>query len=287
MILSYELFYRLAIFNLKDLIEILSITSGLYFFSVWLKQDKQKPLVLYFYSICSLVILANLIYLPTLSNLLSTIFPVVIMLFILIHQRSLQQNFVALKNIQPAQIFHTNWLETLLRSCIIAANNKKPISCLIEGQDSLANLVSCDLIVKAKLEPELLDALVTSNNYDENKMIWLSNTGFLIGLNTNLIMNIKDHVLNNNNNNNKIDNWLIQAIWFTKQTDCLIFRMHQLSKKFDIIIAGKLIENVSMDYAIKLIQKHAIQDLIKHNSYLDRKNYDHQIQKKSGQQLHT
>lgn len=281
MIWSAELFYRLAIFNLKDLIEILSITGGLYFFSIWLKQDHQKPLVLYFYSICSLVIMANLIYLPTLSNLLTTIFPVIIMLFILIHQRSLQQNFVALRNIQPAQIINANWLETLLRTCIIAANNKQPIHCLIEGQNSLANLVSCDLIVKAKLESELLDALITSDSYDASQMIWLSNTGVLIGLNTKLVINTKEL------NNNKIDHWQEQAIWFSKQTDCLIFRMHQINKSFDIITSGKLLEKISMDHAIKLLQKHLIQNLAKTNSNQDRKNHAYQIQKKSESQLPT
>jgi len=276
---SHELFYRIAIFNLKDVIEILSITSGLYFFSVWLKQDQQKPLVLYFYSVCSLVIMANLIYLPTLSSLLITIFPIMIMLFILIHQRSLQQNFVALKNIQPAQnIINTNWLETLLRACIIAANNKQSISCLIEGQDNLANLVSCSLIVKAKLESALLDALVTSNNYDANKMIWLSNTGLLIGLNTNLILN---------NPLNKTDSFQEQAVWFTKQTDCLIFRMHSQSKNFEFITQGKLIENVGMDQAIKLMRKHFIKDLIKNDLTKNGKDHDYQIQKESKQQLTT
>ena len=269
----HELFYRIAIFNIKDIIEILSIASGLYFFSIWLKQDHQKPLVLYFYSTCSLVVLTNLIYLPTLSNLLTTIFPVIIMLFILIHQRSLQQNFVALRNIQPAPNINTNWLETLLRTCIIAANNKQTVNCLIEGQDNLTNLVSCSLTVKAKLEPELLDALVTSNNYDVNKMIWLSNTGLLIGLNTNLIIT---------NTLDKKENFQEQAIWFTKQTDCLIFRMHPQTKNFDLVTQGKSIENVAMDQAIKLMRKHFIKDLIK-----NRKDHDYQIQKKSGSQLTT
>lgn len=272
---SSELFYRLAIFNLKDLIEILSITSGLYFFSVWLKQDLQKPLVLYFYSICSLIIVANLVCLPTLSNLLITIFPVIIMLFILIHQKSLQQNFVALKNIQPAQIANTNWLETLLRTCIIAANNKQPINCLIEGQDSLTSLVSCTLSVKAKLETELLDALVTSSNYDANKLIWLSNNGLLLGLNTSLIMH------------QKINDWLDQAIYFSKQTDCLIFRMYPQTKKFDMITSGKLIENVGMDHAIKLMQKHIIKDIVKNDLIKTREDHAYQIQKKSERQLHT
>ncbi len=274
-----ELFYRLAIFGIKDVIEILCITNAIYFFSVWLKQDLQKPLVLYFYSMCSLVVFAHLANLTTITSTLSMLYPAIIMLFILIHQKSLQHNFVTLKNIQPAHIANHNWLETLLRSCIIAANNKQQIICLIENQDVLSDLVTSTLIIKAKLQPELLDALLTSTNYNPAKMIWLSNTGTLIGLNTDWMSIHTTQKLD--------DDWQTASLLITKQTDALTFRLNPHNKSFDIICDGQLLEKISMDHAIKLMQRHFIRK--NNNPELNKngKTNDHKIQKKSSEQLHT
>lgn len=272
-----ELFYRLAIFGVKDVVEILCITNAIYFFSIWLKQDLQKPLVVYFYSTCSLVILAHLANLTTITGTLSMLYPAIIMLFILIHQKSLQHNFVTLKNIQPAHIANHNWLETLLRSCIIAANNKQQITCLIENQDVLNDLVTSTLIIKAKLQPELLDALLTSSSYNPTKMIWISSTGKLIGLNTDWI--------NINHDPNLDNDWQTNSLLFTKQTDALTFKLNPQNKSFDIIYDGQMLEKISMDHAIKLMHHHFIRKNINPKLNKNGKINDHKIQKKASEQL--
>ena len=274
-----EIFYRLAIFGFRDVIEILCITNAIYFFSIWLKQDQQKPLVLYFYSMCSLVIMAHLANLQTLTASLSTFFPVSIMLFILIHQKSLQKNFVTLKNMQPAQIINHDWLETLLRSCIIAANNKQPIYCLIECYDKLAEHVHTPFLIKSKLQPDLLDALLNSTNYDRHKMIWLSNTGELFGINTDWL--IPKHMLDISKPNYDFDNWQTNSLLFTAQTDALAFRLNPNNKTFDIIATGKILEKITMDQAIKLMRKHFIVKDFKrnreHDAYHNKTNPDQQV----------
>jgi hypothetical protein len=277
-----ELFYRLAIFNFKDVIEILSLSSAIYFFSIWLKQDQQKPLVLYFYSACSLFITAHILELNTLTAGLNFLYPSIIMLFIIIHQKSLQKSFVTLKNIQPAHITNQNWLETLLRSCIIAANNKQPITCLIEGQDRLIDLVHTPIVIKSKLEPGLLDALIHSTNYDCHKMIWLSNTGILLGINTDwLATNCVSDLPNNYIQ--QLDLWQKQAIVVTMQTDATAFRLNPTSKTFDIINGGKLIEKVAMDQAIILMKKY----FTKNDLIQNRDNYEPKNQTENQTHKHT
>lgn len=249
-----ELLYRLAIFNIKDVIEIFCFASIFYFFSIWLKQDRQKPLLFYFYGTCTLLITTHLADLPTISNAIISLCPALIMLFILVHQKSLQKNFVTLKNITPAQNLNLNWLEILLRSCIISANNKKNIYCLIESHDQLNELVHAPFEIKAKLQPELLDVLLSSPSYEQNKMIWLSNTGMLLGINTKWqqVDHTSDH------DSDSLDNWEKKCILSTSKTDALAFRLNSLTKNFDIITEGLLIEKVPIDQAIKLMRKHFI-----------------------------
>jgi hypothetical protein len=272
-----EILYRLAIFGFKDVIEIFSISAGLYYFSMWLKQDKQKSLVLYFYSINSLMIAGHLASLPTLNSALTMLYPSILMLFIVIHQRSLQKNFVTLKNIQPAQITNHNWLEILLRSCIIAANNKRQISCLIEGHDTLNELVSAPFEIKSTLQPELLDALLTSTSYNQHKMIWLSSTGVLLGINTE--WQLLDSIVDNPAS--ELDDWQRNCLLFTTKTDALAFRLNPLTKKFDIVTEGVLLEKIPTDQAIKLMRKHFIKKDLSKN----RRNHDQSTKINLNQQL--
>lgn len=272
-----EIFYRLAIFSPKDIIEIFSITAGLYYFSLWLGQDRQKPLIQYFYSINSLIIAGHLASLPTLNSALTMLYPSILMLFILVHQRSLQKNFVTLKNTQPTQARNHNWLEILLRSCIIAANNKRYIYCLIEGHDTLSELVSAPFEIKSKLHPELLDALLSSANYNQHKMIWLSSAGILLGINTEwqLIESIVD------NQTSELDDWQKNCLLFTIKTDALVFRLNPHTKTFDIITEGVILEKIPTDQAIKLMRKH----FIKNDLSKDRKNNERSTKINPNQQL--
>lgn len=274
-----EIFHRLAIFCTKDVIEIIVITSGLYYFSIWLKHDQQKPLVGYFYGINILIIISHLANLPTLNSAMTVIYSPILMLFILVHQRSLQKNFVALKNIKPVQTINHNWLEILLRSCIIAANNQRQIYCLIEGTDALSSLVNAPFEIKSKIQAELLDILLNSPMYNQYKMIWLSSTGVLLGINT------EWKLINStpNNQTNEVDDWQKDCLLFTAKTDALAFRLNPHTKKFDIITEGILLEKVPTDQAIKLMRKH----FIKNDHSNDRKNHDHNTKVNLNQQLRT
>lgn len=274
-----EVFYRLAIFGWKDAIEILCMTGGLYFFSVWLQHDKQKKLVTHFYAMCSLVVIAHLTELPTLGSSLMSFFPAMIMLFILVHQKSLQSSFVALKNVQPSQTIQSNWLETLLRSCLIAMNNKQQVTCLIEGKDSLAELVTTPFTIKSKLQPDFLDMLLSSSTYDPQKMIWLSDNGILLGVNT--TWQITDKAANNKDS--QLDTWQQNSILFTAQTDTLAFRINPLSRTFDVTMEGKLIENMPTDQAIKLMHKH----FRKQGLHKNKEGYDSYSQTEHNKQSST
>lgn len=247
-----ELFYRLAIFGIKDAVEIGGITGLLYYFSVWLKQDHQKPLVLYFYGLCSVIIIAHFAGLPTLSDSLIALCPAILMLFILIHQKSLQKSFVALKNIQPSQIIQSNWLDTLLRACLIATNHKQKICCLIEGNDALGELVTAPFTLKSKIQPLLLETLLNSSSFDQQKMIWVSNTGLLLGIN---VTWCNDN-LQKAQGNQTIDDWQQNNLLFTAQTDALAFRINPLDRTFDIVVEGKLLEKITIDQAVKLMQRY-------------------------------
>src|SRR3990170_8108111 len=80
----------------RDVLEILFFSSIFYFISCWLKKDKQKNLVGIFQLYIFSIVATYLLDLATINMVLFMYTPSIIMIFILIHQRTLQKNFVGL-----------------------------------------------------------------------------------------------------------------------------------------------------------------------------------------------
>src|SRR5690242_12597081 len=114
-------------FTWRDALEILFLSTAVYYFSLWLTKDRTKNLLPAFYAYCALVFFAYNAQLTTLSQLLLLFSPMVGTIFFLLHQQTLQKNFVALRTLQPARRNNDDWLETLIQTALIALNNKKEI----------------------------------------------------------------------------------------------------------------------------------------------------------------
>ena len=129
-------FYSLII---KDIIEIGCLSILCYWCMCWLKQDHQKPLLIYCYLYCSLWIACFFLDLKTLLHLLELTAPVVVMLFILVHQKTLQKNFIGLYKAMPARKVQTLWLEELIRFCLQTNRN---FMFLVEYKNSIKEFLN-------------------------------------------------------------------------------------------------------------------------------------------------
>ncbi len=85
--------------NWRDCLEIIFFASLFYYLTLWLKKDKTKNLLPYFYGYCLITFCAYMLELTTVTSLLFLFTPAAVMLFILMHQDTLQRNIVALKHI--------------------------------------------------------------------------------------------------------------------------------------------------------------------------------------------
>ncbi len=247
-----EIIYRLGIFAWQDVLEILAISAGIYGFTAWLSQDNQKKLTGKFLALTGAVITAQFLELPTLSTLTIALYPTMLMLFILVHQTSLQKNFISLKNLQsPELLTQTNWLQTLLRSSLIAINQHQSIYCLIEGKDTINEFINIPFIIKSRLQPEFLDLLVCSSSYDMQKMIWVNRSGILLGVNTSWRPTAQITV----HNIDVLELWRQNCLLFTTKTDLLAFHIEPTKRTFEIISQGKSSGLLPIDQGIKLLQQ--------------------------------
>jgi len=252
---KYFLSYT-SLFYWRNLIEISFFAVLFYYAAQWLKKDNQKNLLLYFYGYCAIAFTAHFLNLTTISYTLFLFAPVIAMIFILIHQETLQKNIIALKNITPAQQIHFDWLETIIKTSLLAINNKQSITCIIERKDSLADFLTTPLQFNAQLEQSLLDILLASSTFDQTKMIWIDTQGHLVGMNAIWKhQNVTDKL---ENIVHKLPQWKQEALFYTTKTDALVLHISPETRTFDIVMNGMIIDRMHAAKTIELIKKYVV-----------------------------
>jgi hypothetical protein len=240
----------LSFFVWRDAIEIILLALLIYYLSLWLKKDRQKNLLFYFYGYCALSAGAYFAQLTTISHLLILFSPLLIMLFVLIHQETLQKNFVALCSITPARSTQSEWLETLMQTIVASMNNQQDIICIIERSQALDDLVSTALPIRTDINKELCNLLLTSHLFDTTGMIWLNTYGMLLGINT-TFKSIPDELIHTDS----LVSWKQHALFFTTKTDALLLKTHATARTLDIIVHGKEYGGLTTRAALHLLKK--------------------------------
>lgn len=175
------------------------------------------------------------------------------MLFLMMHQEQLQRNFVALRRLTPARAPSADWLEQLLRSCIVAVNNNKALICVIERNDSLQDFLNAPFMFNAELHNATFDMLVSSTIYNDKKLVWLNDRGTLRGLNA--TWNIADNELLHPQDTILLPAWQQDALFFTNRTDAIVLGINRENRNFTIITRSKRFEHIPTHNALKFIKK--------------------------------
>ena len=244
------------IFGWTDLIEIGFFSIIIYYFSVWLAQDKRKNLIIPFYSYCLLIIGSAALNVTTMHNVLLIFAPAALLIFIVVHQELLQRNFISLKQIIPAQKSMTDgdWIDSLIRTCLVAFNTKKDMICIIEQRDALQDFINPSLIIETELHKGLLEVLIESNSFDQQKYIWLRSNGTVAAINCTWNMTIAEPWVTSSIAD--MPSWKQEAILMTQKTDTLVFKSSAHDRLFDVIVQGKQFEKLNTSSMLKLLKKY-------------------------------
>ena len=260
-----EILSKLLIFSWKDGIEIALFIISVYGFSSWLSKDKHKNLVLWFYSYSTLLLVTYFFELNNANQFLLGAFPAAIMIFLLLHQRELQKNFVSLKNVK-SEIKTLDWIDILLRAAITAMDNKKEFLCLVESNDSMQGFIETSLKANSELNENLLNVLIKSPLFEQDKLVWIGQ-GKLLSINADWSLENKKIWIAEKSS---LEEWKQNAILFSAKTDALIFKANPEKRTFDIVAQGKLTEHINTNDALNVISQY----LRKNYSKLYRKDYE-------------
>lgn len=232
---------------LRDCAEIIFYSAALYGFCIWLKTDKSKNIVGYFLAYCITALSCWYLQMPTVTHFLSSYAPVALLLFIIMHEKTLQKNLVALRTIRPAVLPQDDWLDTVLSSSLAIINANKSVTVVIEHHNSLENFITTPFFINAVIGKGILDLLLASSSYDDSKMMWIDTTGRLRGINASWHMQAETQQMHFINKQD--------ALFYTLQTDAIVFNLNPITRTFSLIIDGKETNNISAHQTRALIKK--------------------------------
>lgn len=246
-------------FSWKDGLEIFVLSAGIYYFLRWLRQDAHKHLVMHFYAYCGIFFASHFMGLQTVTWLFMVTAPAVFVIFFIIHQETLQKNFIAFKKIVPAQVQNHGWLDALLGALVYAMHKNRDVLCVIERTDSLEHFTTTTCRLNADIHKDFLQFLIDSWLLAADGMLWVDVRGKLVAVNTHWRHAPigDDWVLEHAKT---LPVWKQDAILITSKTDALIIHASVTTRLFTIITQGRCIEELTARHAYNFLHRYIVSD---------------------------
>lgn len=259
----------------RDIIEILFFSIVIYQVIRWLNQDRQKNLVFAFYGYTILLFLSYYLSLSGITFLLLISTPAVAMLFILLHQKTLQRNYVALKNTPTKPDITDKWIEELLQSFLYGINKNKNMIGIIERKAHLEPFLRPRCLFNTPISRELLTLLTNSAESGDTATFWVNENGSLIAFNP--VWNVEQDEVWLSPELKLVEKRKQDAALISQQSDAILLFLSPENRLFDVIFEGKNFENISAGYAFSLVKQFITKpQQTKESSYEIKRPYNNQ-----------
>lgn len=255
--LLYGIYREYLLVSWRDIVEIVFFIVIVYRVIVWLQQDTQKNLVLPFYGFCATAFTAYALNLSSISFMIFMFSPVIALLFIIMHERTLQKNFVSLHlATAPKATTGEHSVEILVQACLKGLNKRQAIIGVIQKNDRIDSFFPTASPLNAPISSEMIDLLLQGST--ESPTVLVANSqGSIISLNpSQRLVRQSLHYKTDNNNDQWLEQWITESVAITKKCDVLVFAVTATTRLFDVIYAGKYYDNVPATQALSLIRTH-------------------------------
>lgn len=237
----------------RDIVEILFFAAAVYYIQLWLKKDKTRNLILGFYIYCALFCASYYADLPVLRFVLFVFAPAVAMLFIILHQETLQKNFIMLSNPAVPLDDKGHWINELVTCSLTALNRHKDIIIVLERNDHLKSIIHAPYFIYAELKRDVFDILLEKQMAGNEYMIWINQQGKIVSINSSWKTQLDEEWLTKEVEQMHL--WKQQALHISSKTDALVLKINPLSRSFDIVNHGKVVEGMNAEAVTTYLKK--------------------------------
>ncbi len=234
----------------RDSVEILFFAATFYAIILWLKKDNDKKLLPYFYGYCAITFLTHTMQLATVTYCLFFFSPAIIMLFMFMHQDTLQRNMVSLKNITAETPTAHDWLSCIMRNTLKALHDNKDMLILIEHTDSLASYLKTKYTITTPITDDVMTLLMENNLCNTQRMVWIKSDGTIQGIHVAWKASWHPAAYTGTKE------WIDDAIAYTAKTDALIMYSNAKKQQYTIAYQGAITEGLTVEQSSQLIRKH-------------------------------
>ena len=156
------------------------------------------------------------------------------------------------KSLTPIKYVYKEWLEVLIRSCLIASHDKKNITCVIEVDDTLDTLIDKPFILDIPIQKEIVDILLNSTHCDPHTFITVTKNGMMVSINTKW----SDLIINELIFMPVDEEQLLKeyARIITSKTDSIVIHINSNHELHFIAHQASIIENITIEQSLKLIK---------------------------------
>ena len=268
----HPFFALLNISSWVDGIEILFFTCIIFKFSRWLQKDQKTNLLGYFYLGTIIFLLAYLFELTTIVQFYQISWPAMLIIFMLIHQKSLQKNYVAARTIAPSKYpQQATWLSLIMSAAFKGLQHKKIITFVIEGNNALEEFIEETIAVNSPIQQSLLTMIIESPTTEADSIITLTHYGKIIGLNGHWKKAIDP--LWFDKKYEIYQTWEQEALYWTHHLDALIFQVNPLTKTITLVAQGTRAPNLNADKAMNIIEQYIKKNQFPKKEYVDQQHH--------------
>lgn len=243
--------YFWSLFGWRAVVEVLFFAAAFYQFARWLRKDSR--LLLSFYGYCAVTVIAHFFHLGVIAQVLTLFAPAAVMVFIVLHQDTLQKKFVTVRNITPAQQPH-DWLAVLFGTLLASAQKGKTAYVVIEKHDAIKSLLKSSFPLHAHVQKSLLDLLLASDLYDDSKLIWVNHHGELLAINA--VWNIEHDAHWISEDVVDLPQWKQDALLLAHKTDALIVCLDPTTRQVEMVGQQKMIERITVAQAMIIMKQY-------------------------------
>lgn len=240
-------------FTWRDVLEICIFSFMSYGVIRLLAQDKQKRLLPTFYLYCTLFACAFFFNITGLLIVLAIGAPIVAMLFITMHQRTLQKNFIQLTSLAPQPEKVAEWLDVLLQSALHGLNQNKSLVVILERSQSLESLLTASCTLHAPISDQLLTILLKASSAEEPIVLWVNQAGKIHALNPTSTIPYESTWLSEELQS--LDRFKQDGFIITEKSDAIIWMLSPTTRLFTLIAGGKIFERLSVTALMSTITK--------------------------------
>lgn len=246
----------LHIYSWQDYIEIAFFIFITHQALQWLKQDHTKHLLATSYAYFTMLFMSYYFNCTTLFTTALFVAPAYMVFCIVVHQKQLQKNFVlpSKKFFTPVTTPQKNWLETLIQSCLITANHKQHITCIIERNDNLQVLLQAPFNLELPIQEDIANLLLASNNIHADSICWVHQSGVIHSINVRWSSFLTNQILVQPANTAQALTHEA-ALLLSQKTDALVFDISTTNDLHTIWYQGNCMKRLTMPQLLMFIKK--------------------------------